>query len=573
METPAPPVSVAVYLFARLRQLGVEHVFGVPGDFNLLLLEELDELDAPRWVGTANELGASYAADGYSRERGFGALVTTYGVGELSAINGVAGSFAEQVPVLHIVGAPRTTATARGLPLHHTMLDGDAGHFQRAAAEVTTAQVVLGPDTEPGELIDQLLQTILDTSLPGYLSIPEDIVGQWISGERLATTLTPTASSPSAVAEFRRRVAPMLEPAERVVLLAGAGVNRARCERQLRRLAESAALPVATLLDAKGALDERHPLSVGVYQGAVSADDVRAVVEGADVLVRVGARPCDTLTGGFSHRLDDSALIELDIDHAAIDGHPIHGIRLADALSVIETVIVERLSEPVTANAYRLLTAIAGTHAHDLDELDGAVTEPDAPLTQARLWQTVAAMLPTHSTVLADAGTSFYGIGAELLPDDSRFIGQPVWSSIGYCLPAALGAQLAQPDRRTVLLIGDGAAQMTIQELGTIAREHLKPIIILVDNNGYTIERAIRGTHSSYNDITRWNWPMLAAGLTAGSGQITVSQAATNGELFDALHEARTTPDQLVLIQAHLDRLDVPGALGSMIDALAQSAP
>jgi alpha-keto-acid decarboxylase len=220
-------VTVSDYLFIRLHQLGVEHLFGVPGDFNLLLLEELQELDTPRWVGTANELGASYAADGYARKRGFGAFVTTYGVGELSAINGVAGSFAEQVPVLQIVGAPSSAASELGLPLHHTLLDGDAGHFERAYREVTVAQARLDSDRDPAKQIDAVLQTMLDRSLPGYIGIPEDLVRESIAGDRLFAPLVQTVSSQQSVGRIAQLASRVFDQAERIVVLAGAGVNRA----------------------------------------------------------------------------------------------------------------------------------------------------------------------------------------------------------------------------------------------------------------------------------------------------------------------------------------------------------
>ena len=551
-------VTVAEYLFERLRQLGVDHILGVPGDFNLALLDALAEHDAPAWVGTANELGAAYAADGYARERGFGALITTYGVGELSALNGIAGSCAEQVPVLHIVGTPRTAAVQSRAPLHHTLLDGDFDHFVRAAAEVTCAQAVLAADEDPGAQIDVVLRSMLDASLPGYLAIPDDLVSLPVQAAPLAVALTPTPSPANAAGAFRAAAATLLADARDVVVLAGAGVARADAAAALRELAEAAQLPVATLIDAKGILSEDHPLSLGVYQGAITAPQTREIVERAEVLIRVGVRLSDLNSGGFTAELDGPATIELALGDAAVDGTTIPGLRLRDALGALRVVLGERT--PRTPGGVPVL---------ERDHARAAAVADDEPLTQAALWPAVAGALGDGDIVVADVGTSLTGIGAETLPRDARLIAQPVWSSIGYALPATLGVGLAAPDRRAVLLTGDGAAQMTIQELGTIARAHLHPLIVLVDNAGYTIEREIRGRHAAYNDVAPWDWGLLTHALTDASQAPLVLHARTEAELHAALATARRRPDRLVLVHAQLDPHDVPQALSAMVGALA----
>jgi TPP-dependent 2-oxoacid decarboxylase len=571
MRPSAPDtVTLAEYLFTRLRQLGVEDLFGVPGDFNLALLDALELLDGPRWVGNANELGAAYAADGYARERGLAAVLTTYGVGELSALNGIAGSAAEQVPVLHLVGAPRTAAAVGSLPLHHTLLDGDFGHFQRASAEVSCAVAALTAAGDPAAEIDHVLQTMLDRSLPGYLSLPEDLVELPVSARGLATPLSPSPSDERSLARFAQAAATLLRGAEKVVLLAGAGVCRAHAELALRVLAQDAAIPVATLLDAKGAIPEDHPLALGVYQGALGAPTTREAVEGADVLICAGVRLSDVLTGGFSAQLDGPARIELGLDHVIVDGEPLARVRLLDGLTALRSVPREGTERGVADLHDELMRVLARDDG--AQEPEGAVVgDPDAPLTHAVLWPTLASILSERNTVIADIGTSYLGIGAEALPAGARLIGQAVWSSIGYALPATLGVALADRTRRPVLLTGDGAAQMTVQELGTLAKRHCHPVILLVDNAGYTIEREIRGAHAAYNDITPWDWPALVHGLADASEVPVVLQATTGRELLGALRTAQARPDRLVLVQAHLDPHDVPASMRAMFGG--QAAP
>ena len=174
---PAPRITtVAGYLLTRLAEAGLASVFGVPGDYNLAILDAIAGRPDLAWIGMATEQGAGYAADSYARLRGIGALVTTFGVGELSALNAISGAYAESVPVVHIVGTPALAVRETGATLHHNLPGRDYGHFARMAAEVTTAQADLRPDTAP-EQIDRVLSTTLRTSRPVYLTIPADVAG------------------------------------------------------------------------------------------------------------------------------------------------------------------------------------------------------------------------------------------------------------------------------------------------------------------------------------------------------------------------------------------------------------
>src|SRR5215831_20478927 len=172
----APAVTtVAGYLLTRLAEAGVISVFGVPGDYNLGLLDAIAARTSMEWIGMATEQGAGYAADSYARLRGLGALVTTFGVGELSAINAIAGAYAESAPVVHIVGTPAVSARGTGLTLHHNLPGNGFAHFAAMAAEVTAAQADLRADAAPGDEIDRVLRVALRTSRPVYLAIPADV--------------------------------------------------------------------------------------------------------------------------------------------------------------------------------------------------------------------------------------------------------------------------------------------------------------------------------------------------------------------------------------------------------------
>lgn len=195
-------------------------------------------------------------------------------------------------------------------------------------------------------------------------------------------------------------------------------------------------------------------------------------------------------------------------------------------------------------------------------------TDPAAPLTQDLLWQRIGDFLKPGDIIAADQGTPFYGLLGQRLPSGVDVIAQPGWSSIGYALPAIAGAQLAaEPRRRGILLIGDGAAQLTIQEIGTLARENLDPIIVLVNNDGYTVERAINGPNATYNDIARWNWQAVPAAF--GAVAVT-AQARTLGELDQGLALLAAHDGRLRLLEVILDRHDLPRVLDDTAKAVAR---
>jgi indolepyruvate decarboxylase len=226
------------------------------------------------------------------------------------------------------------------------------------------------------------------------------------------------------------------------------------------------------------------------------------------------------------------------------------------------------------ADALRVLTELVGDGAAPPDTATtdprSWLTECDDPLSQAALWEIVADALQAGDLVTAEQGTAFYGLGAHRLPHGVLFFGQPLWASIGYTLPALLGAALGAPHRRPVLLIGDGAAQMTIQELGTLIHRRIPAIVVVVNNAGYTVERAIHGPEKAYNDIAPWRWADLPAAL-GGAGFAHGIRAATPGDLAAALTEARDRADRLTLIEAVTPPLDVPPLLTAVADAAAQA--
>ncbi|MDO0927298.1 thiamine pyrophosphate-binding protein [Streptomyces sp. TG1A-8] len=543
MTEPPPTITVGEYLLHRLVSLGVHHLFGVPGDYNLAFLDTVLASPHISWVGTANELGAAYAADGYARTRSFGALLTTFGVGELSAVNGVAGSYAERVPLVHITVGPSQAAERAGAIVHHTAADGDYDRFARAHASVVCASAVLRPDNAARE-IDRVLSTALHESRPVYLRLPSDVALAQVQAPT-GTLRRPPEVNEKNLAAFRTAAEERISSARSAAVLADFLVDRFQARSALAGLLDAGSLPWAVLSSGKTVLPADTPGFTGVYSGELAAPAARAAIEGADLLIRAGVVLADTTTGGFTHRFEAEAGIDLAPHSASVDGKPFDGVPLAAGLGVLAELVERRFAGPKRAP----LPAAAPP-----DPVD-----PAGPLTQDHLWTAVASWTTPDTTVIAEQGTSFFGMCTETLASGARFIAQPLWGSIGYTLPALLGAQLADRTRRGLLLIGDGSAQMTIQELGTLARQHLNPVIVLVNNDGYTVERAIHGPRAAYNDIAEWNWQAVPAAL--GAADALVLSAITPAQLDTALHTAAHTTDRMVFIEVRTDMDDVPELL------------
>ncbi len=539
-----PVFTVGDYLLDRLAELEVSEIFGVPGDYNLEFLDHVVAHPDVRWVGNANELNAGYAADGYGRLRGMAALVTTFGVGELSAANAIAGSYAEHVPVVHIVGGPSKDAQGTRRALHHSLGDGDFEHFLRMSREITCAQAALMPATATRE-IDRVLSEVREQKRPGYLLMATDVARFPAEPPEAPLPRYTGGTSPRALALFAEAATELIAD-NQVTVLADFLVHRLRAVPRLEALLLADVVPYATLMWGKSMLDESAPNFLGIYVGAASDEPVRRAIEDAPVLVTAGVVFTDMVSGFFSQRIDPARLIDVGVQQSTVAGRVFAPLQMEAALDALAEILSQRriTSPPVTPTSKAISTELPS---------------PDTPLTQKLLWDRLSEALTQGNVVLADQGTSFYGMAGHRLPKGVTFIGQPLWGSIGYTLPAALGAALAHPDRRTVLLIGDGAAQLTVQDLGLFSRERLAPVIVVVNNDGYTVERAIHGETASYNDIVPWNWSQIPVAL--GVTNHLIFRAQTYGELDEALTAAAGNQDRMVFVEAVVPRLDIPDLL------------
>ncbi|EBF2069591.1 indolepyruvate decarboxylase [Salmonella enterica] len=541
------PYTVADYLLDRLAGCGIGHLFGVPGDYNLQFLDHVIDHPTLRWVGCANELNAAYAADGYARMSGAGALLTTFGVGELSAINGIAGSYAEYVPVLHIVGAPCSAAQQRGELMHHTLGDGDFRHFYRMSQAISAASAILDEQNACFE-IDHVLGEMLAARRPGYIMLPADVAKKTAIPPTEALTLPAHETQSGVETPFRYHARQCLMNSRRIALLADFLAGRFGLRPLLQRWMAETPIAHATLLMGKGLFDEQHPNFVGTYSAGASSKEVRQAIEDADRVICVGTRFVDTLTAGFTQQLPAERTLEIQ-PYASRIGETWFNLPMAQAVSTLRELCLEcAFAPPPTRSTGQPVRIDKGE------------------LTQENFWQTLQQYLKPGDILLVDQGTAAFGAAALSLPDGAEVVVQPLWGSIGYSLPAAFGAQTACPDRRVILIIGDGAAQLTIQEMGSMLRDGQAPVILLLNNDGYTVERAIHGAAQRYNDIASWNWTQIPQALNAAQQAECwrVTQAIQLAEVLERL----ARPQRLSFIEVMLPKADLPELLRTVTRAL-----
>ncbi|KAI0700359.1 pyruvate decarboxylase [Cerioporus squamosus] len=516
----ADTMYVGQYLVERLVQLGVTKMFGVPGDFNLGFLDFVEDHPKIDWVGNCNELNASYAADGYARvnEGKPGVLLTTFGVGELSAMNGIAGAFSEHVPVFHIVGVPSTTQQKAKPMLHHTLGDGRFDAYYKAAQQFTISHTNLVDIHTAAAEIDRVLTDCLVASKPAYLMLPTDIAYMRIPATRLKTPLSiePPANEPETEEFVLDEIIKLVEAADNdVILLVDACGIRHGVRHEVEELVKRTGFPVYSAPMGKTLIDESYSRYGGIYVGEISHEDIKEKVESAKLILSVGGLKSDFNTGNFTYHIPTQRTVELHSDHTRVQFAMFPGIGM------------KRLMPKLTA---RLQPFKGGASELAVPKFEAPVPKEDNEIiSHTWLWPRVGQFFRPKDIVVAETGTSSFGVLDVPLPAGAVFVSQILWGSIGWTVGSTLGAAFAGLDRglnRTILFVGDGSLQLTVQELSVMIHHGLKPIIFVLNNSGYTIERYLHGKTRKYNDISNWCVPsslarcqLLTARRDAGNGR------------------------------------------------------
>jgi len=527
--------TIGDYLIRRLREEGVGHVFGVPGDYVLGFFKKLEE--SPLSVlNTCDEQGAGFAADAYARMRGLGVVCITYSVGGLKVTNAVAQAFAERSPVVVISGAPGTSERLRNTLVHHKVRDFETQ--QKVFAELTVGVAVLDDAETAAAEIERVLTLARRHSRPVYIEIPRDRVTAELAPARKYTA--PAEDSDPDVLRFAvAEAAERIRAAARPVILAGVELHRFHLQDALANFVHATGIPVASTITGKSVFPESDPTYIGVYEGAMCRDSVRDYVERSDCLILLGAMSTDIDLGIYTAQIDRASSVYAAKDRVGVGLRSYDGIRMEDFI------------RNLAAQPWTKRTLPPFEHP----EHPGPFIPGDRPITVAALFHQLNAFLEDDMIVIADPGDTLFGAADLYIHDGAHFIAPAYYCSLGFAVPAAIGVAAAAPRLRSLVLVGDGAFQMTGMELSTAARFGMNPIVIVFDNDGYGTERPM--LDGTFNDVHRWNFARIPDVLGAGLG----IKVGTELEMAAALERARANAQSFTIIQVMLERTDHSPAL------------
>jgi indolepyruvate decarboxylase len=543
--------TVADYIVQRLAREGITDCFGVAGDFAFKLCDAVARSDEIRWIGCSNELDAAYAADGYARVRGCSMLMTTYAVGELSALNGVMGAKAERSCVFHIVGMPTMRKQRVRQIVHHTLGDGEFQNFANISAQAACVSAVITPDNCAYEM-ERLIATARAESRPAYILVAADYAITPINGPAPAPYPKP-ASGPD-LAKAVAAIAERIEAARSVAVLPAYTVSRFKLQDKLRELIEALGCPFSAMAMDKGILSETHPQFVGTYSGAGSSPAVLEAVEGADLVIDAGGVNFNEInTAIYTSHIDPEKLVTIGVDHVRIGDRIYNPVRMGDVFDGLAGAVKKTFG-------YAALPREAPTKPGG---------KPTDLITAVTMYPRFRDFLRPSDRIVLESGSLSSGMAPLPLPKDAEVQFQPLWGSIGWATGATLGIALADPSRRTVLFTGEGSHQLTAGDVGTMGRNGLKPIIFVLNNGGYMVERALEQKWDwVYNDLAPWNYHTLPAALGC-EGWFT-AKVTTLGELDAAM--ARAAADvSASYIEIVGGKMDLPAGLAlanQRIDAL-----
>ncbi len=538
---------VSKFLIERLENAGVKHVFGLPGDYVLDFYKELWDSDKIEVINNTDENHCGPAADAYARINGIGAMVVTYSVGGSKVINAVQCAYAERSPLVVISGAPGISERNEGVLLHHMVRSFNSQ--KKMFDEITCASIVLDDPATAGYEIDRALEALHYYKQPIYIELPRDIAKKSI-GYDVYNQGTPThaKTDPENLQEALSEVSSWINQSERPVILAGVEVARYNLGDELIRFAEKHNIPVATTLLSKSVINERHPLFAGIYGGTSSNEITRKLVEESDCLLMFGVMLTDMCLCFRPAKFKKRQVVSISINGTKVKNHTYTDIQFGDMChSLFKMELEKKIKQCVPSPK------------------DKVTFEPkaEAKVTNQRLFAKIDSILDKNMAIVADIGDSLFGAADLTVHNSHHFLSPAYYTSMGFAIPGALGVHEALPGVRSIVIVGDGAFQMSAAELSTIVERGHNPIVFVLNNDGYTTERFL--LDGKFNDIRRWKYERIVDVIGGGQGRLVKTETELDAAVTEALDSK-----ELFVINVILDRKDISQGLKRMTDGLSK---
>ncbi|WP_036476743.1 alpha-keto acid decarboxylase family protein [Myxosarcina sp. GI1] len=536
--------QLAPHIFELLHQQGVQHSFGIPGDFALTLYDALAESKIEPIVMT-HEPCVGFAADAYSRIRGLGLAVVTYSVGGLNMVNAVAGAYAEKSPLVILSGSPGVRERQEKKLLHHKVKTFDTQ--RRVYSEITLYTALLDDPATADVQIHRAIDYATTFKRPVYLEIPRDMVYAEIEeAKHLPPPIKQTV--PEALLEVIAETLEMLHAARSPVLMVGVELHRFGLQDKAVSLAEKLGIPVCSTMLGKSVFPEKHPQYIGIYNGEAGDPYVRDTVEESDCLLMLGVFMTDINLGMFSSHLEPKRTVYATSESIAIKHHEYRNVLFAD--------FVTGLADSKNLPSYDLASISA---------MQPRVAPAYGNISMSGLLYELNQFIDRHTLLITDVGDTLFAADDVQMHEGTSYLCPAFYAGMGFAIPGVIGAQLADPFRRAIALVGDGAFQMTGMELLTARRLGLKPIVIVVNNGSYTSLRSMAHERADFVKISSMNYAQFA-NLLGGGGFIV----ETGAQLRQALQQARAS-ENFSIIDVRLLPEDISPAMQRLSDLFAKT--
>lgn len=537
-------MNTAEYIVKRLEELGINEFFGLPEDYNLDLIYAVEKNPNTHWIGCTNTLSAGYAADGYARVRGYGALITSYGSGELSAINAVAGCMAENVPIFHIVGLPSTENIDSKALIHHNFQNVNYDNFINAYKSVTGAVAFLTRDNAKLE-IDRLLKVMINEKTPVYAAIPEDIAQMEISDRVVSYD---TISDKAVLEEVSQRIADKIKNAQKPVIIGDILVKRFDALLEYKEFAEKSGIPVSNFLTGTNLVNMDLPNYIGGYFGKSGNLLAQKYIEETDCLIAIGPIYSDINSFGHSLPCDINSHVAIYGSCVYVEGQRYDNIKMSELL--------EKVTELIESRDFEFNKPNIGLKPHETESEE---------LTSQYLYSRLQDFVKENDIIFAETGSSMFGSVQMKLPESVDYQSQALWNSTGWATSAVFGACLAKPQSRVILITGEGAHMQTAMEVGNMLRYGVKPVIVVVNNKGYTTGRLFsRNLNEQINDVVQVNYAKFARVF---EGDVWATKVVT-AEDFDKALRVTQIMNKLCYIEACVDTLDTSPLARELVKTL-----
>lgn len=545
MSTPSTP-TVGSFLFEYLYNKGAHHAFGIPGDFALPTFRWLDESKIKLYTLT-HEPSVGFAADGYARCQGLGLAVVTYCVGGLNMLNSVACAYAEKSPVIVVSGGPSPADKKHDPLMHHKVRTFDTQ--RRIFEEVTCANTILNDPATAADEIMRVIETVLAECRPGYIEIPYDVVDMPIRLPSMRNIPAPESdleNLEACLSEALERIANAKQP----VIIADVELQRHGLTDMVIEISKNFNIPIAATLLSKSIISETNPMYIGVYSGGLSEKAVQDYVESSDCVIMLGAFITDVFLGLNTAHLERKNTILVNTEKANIGHHSFEHVLFKDFLQGL-------LSAKPSVHQFTNPNPLKEAAPLDAGELDDA-------LTAEAFFRILSLSLPDNATIVSDTGDALLGCIGLRTRHRKNFLSDAYYLSMGFAMPAAIGAVVASPESRVYAIIGDGAFQMTGIEVSTAAKYKMNQVVIILNNDGYGTQRHI--IDGEFNNIQMWDYTKLTELVRYGKS----ARVTTKGELSVALKTAAIEDDTMHIIEVVIPRDSCSSHLKRMGEALGE---